>query len=107
MCSGSLPPIFLVRPMVWGVLREDGKGRRVRRNTAGQLGFHGSELRVIDEVFILIRIILEIIELLETVTIADEPIALIGHPVGRSFFIPKLEGTEGEALTFSARIFEL
>ena len=67
--------------MMWGVLREDGKGRRVRRNTVCQPGFHGRELWTIDEVLILMRVIFEIIEFLETITVADESEALIGDPV--------------------------
>jgi len=67
--------------MVWGVLGQEGKGCGIRRNAVGQPGFHGRELWVVDEVLILMWIILEIIEFLETITVADESVALIGDPV--------------------------
>ena len=67
--------------MVWGVLGEDCQGRRVCWNALSQARFDGSKIRIIDEVLILIWIIFQIVEFLESVAIADEAVALIGNPV--------------------------
>ena len=81
MPSRSLSPLFLVRPMMWGIPRQDSKGCGVFWNAISQPGFYGCELRVINEVLILVRIILEIIEFLKTITVANESVALICDPV--------------------------
>tara|TARA_B100001115_G_scaffold156559_1_gene128501 strand:- start:282 stop:485 length:204 start_codon:yes stop_codon:yes gene_type:complete len=67
--------------MVRGVLGENRKGRRIYWDAPSEPHFDGSKIRIIDEVLILMRIIFQIVEFLEPVTIADEAIALIGNSV--------------------------
>ena len=85
--QGSPPPgrqqlfSILVRSMVRGVLGENRQRRRVCWNALSQARFDGSEIRIIDEVLILMGIIFQIVEFLEAVAIADEAVALIGNSV--------------------------
>ena len=85
--QGSPPPgrqqlfSILVRSMVRGVLGENRQRRRGCWNALSQARFDGSEIRIIDEVLILMGIIFQIVEFLEAVAIADEAVALIGNSV--------------------------
>ena len=67
--------------MVRGVLGESCQRRRVCWNAPSEAHLDGSEIRIIDEVFILMGIIFQVVEFLEPVAIADEAVALIGNPV--------------------------
>ena len=67
--------------MVRGVLGENRQRRRVCWNALSQARFDGSQIRIIDEVLVLMGIIFQIVELLESVTVTDEAVALIGNSV--------------------------
>ena len=67
--------------MVRGVLGETRERRRVFWNALSQAHFDGSEIWIIDEVLVLVGIIFQIVELLESVTVTDEAVALIGNSV--------------------------